>query len=235
MRPRLLLILCVCVVLCGIAASCSLQREFDRGSLTAIKCEYTFFNTEPEDVDRIARVLEKYRLAENSLYMSVGADTIYCEFTVAMTDDLDRIHGDLRNLPQLRSFDPALRNSASSTDRLRPAVVFAQINPVFTTGYRTAQLEGGLTMALRFSISPGATLFYAADGDEEVAVPDSCIAVDGTVFFPTSVREGQRYVYGRTVLGDVTKCIRIQVFTGHTEEIPLEEYRRHVAMRRGGS
>ncbi len=219
-RPVTILLAFIPIVMSVLAVSCVMRPPVDHSKMNLVTCKYTFSSTEREDADRIARVVERYRLDDYPFYMEVGIDSIYCEFTLGNLEEIDLMHGELKLLPRFRN----------SADRYRSGgtLIFAEQSPTLAVQYRAVQLEGGLQMTLRISITPGARLFYAADGDFETEVDDIHIDENGTVRMPIAVREGQRYIYGRTVLGDVMKCIRIYIFTGETEEISLSEYKSRV-------
>jgi len=210
----------VCVVV-----GCMARRVYPPGEVSPIRCEFVFQNTEREDADRIKVILEKYRLEGMELYMSVGDDSIYCELTVPRLETINRMYNDLRRLPQLRMLGPLPRSDA-------PEIVFSESDAVLKMTYRAVTLEGGVQMVLKLKITPGAKLYYAAEGDREQEVSPMFIEDDGSVSMPIVVKEGQSFVYGRTVLGDIVKCIRIYIYTGDTKEIPLEVYSRHVMMKR---
>jgi hypothetical protein len=218
----------ISLLLACLLVSCTAGRRLDPGAVSSIRCEYTFLNTEREDADRIAKVIEKYRLEDISFFTSVGDDSIYCEFTVASLADIDRVHRALRHLPELRE----VRYADAATGAHGESVVFGETDPVMRMTYRAARLEAGLQMIVKFRISPGARLFYAAEGEYEEEVGDIFIDDDGSVSLPLAVKENQNFVYGRTVLGQIVKCIRIYIHTGDTEEISLEEYERHVRVKR---
>jgi hypothetical protein len=220
----LAMILLLCVLI-----SCTAQRQLDPGTVNMIRCEYTFLNTEREDADRIAKVVERYRMEDFSFFIDVGDDSIYCEFTVAGVPDIDRMHKDLRHLPQLRQ----QRYADSNINTPAGSIIFDEIDPVMKMTYRAARLEAGFQMLARFRISPGARLYYAAEGDYEEEVGDIFIDKNGLVSLPIAVKENQNFVYGRTVLGKVVKCIRIYIYTGETEEISLDEYEQYVRMMPG--
>jgi hypothetical protein len=209
--------------------SCIAQRQLDLTAVNAIRCEFTFFKTEPEDADRIAAIVERYRLENFSFFQSVGEDSIYCEFTVASLAEIDQVHSELRHLPEKR----AVRYAAPVGGVESSDLVFAQFDPVLTITYRAALLEGGMLMQVQFRITPGARLFYAAEGEYEEEVGEIFVDKDGFVKLPVAVKPGQMFVYGRTVLADVIKCIRIYIYTGETQEISPEEYRQHVLIPPG--
>lgn len=204
---------------------CAARSMARRSEISPIRCEFTFQSTEREDADRIAEILERYRMEGMELYMSVGNDSIYCELTVPTLETIIKMHSELRRLPQLRMLGP-LRGYDGGE------IVFAENDPVLRMTYRAVLLEGGLQMTLKLKITPGAQLFYAADGDREQEVSPLFIDDDGSVSMPIAITEGQRFIYGRTVLGNIVKCIRIYIYTGDTQEIPLEEYSMHVFMSR---
>lgn len=213
------------LLIIGANSGCMVRRVSPPGEISPIRCEFIFQNTEREDADRIAAILERYRLEGMELYMSVGDDSIYCELTVPRLETINKMHNDLRRLPQLRMLGPLAGRDA-------PEIVFAESDAVLKMTYRAVMLEGGIQMTLKLKITPGAQLFYAAEGDREQEVSPLFIEDDGSVSMPIVVQEGQSFVYGRTVLGDIVKCIRIYIYTGDTKEIPLEEYARHVLMKR---
>ncbi len=204
--------------------SCTARRQLDASSVNRIRCEYTFLNTERQDADRIASVIERYRMEDFAFFISVGSDSIYCEFTVAHLSDVDMLHRELKHLPELRQGPFRVMDATSRGEPL----VFAESDPVMKLTYRTARLEAGLQMLLRFRISPGARLFYAAEGEYEEEVDEIFIGDDGMVSLSVSVKENQRFIYGRTAVDQLIKCIRINIYTSETEEISLEEYRMHV-------
>ncbi len=213
-------------VFCVVSLQCASTRQLAPSEISAIRCEYIFRNTEKEDADRLERLIERYRMEDFNVFVDVGDDSIYCEFTVESLNDIHRMHNDIRALPQLRK----VRDGATVSDANRQ-IVFEEYDPVLRMEYRTVRLEGGLTMTVKFKISPGSKLYYAAEGEYEEEVPEIHIDRFGNVEFPVTVKEGQRYIYGRTVLGGVTKCVRIYIFTGETDEIPLDEYVRRVMVR----
>ena len=217
------------ILLLSALISCTARRQLDPASVNMIRCEYTFLNTAREDADRIAKVVERYRMEDFSFFIDVGDDSIYCEFTVAGASDIDRVHKELRHLPQLRQE----RYAGSSINAPAGSIVFDEIDPVVKMTYRAARLEAGFQMLARFRISPGARLYYAAEGDYEEEVGEIFIDENGVVSLPISVKENQKFVFGRTVLGKVVKCIRIYIYTGETEEIPLDEYKQFVRIMPG--
>ncbi len=215
------------MILCAVLVQCTSRRQLTPSEISAIRCEYIFRNTEKEDADRLEQLIEQYRMEDFRVFMDVGDDSIYCEFTVPSLNDIHRMHNEIRALPQLRE----VRYDGATVSDANRQIVFEEYDPVLRMEYRTVRLEGGLTMMVKFKISPGSRLFYAAEGEYEEEVPDLHIDKYGNVEFPVTAKEGQRYIYGRTVLGGVTKCIRIYIFTGETDEIPLDEYVRRVMVR----
>lgn len=224
---NLALTLFALVLLSVMILQCTSRRQLAPSVISEIRCEYIFRNTEKEDADRLERLIERFRMEDFRVFMDVGEDSIYCEFTVPSLNSIHRMHNEIRALPQLRKvrFDGATISDANRQ------IVFEEYDPVLRMEYRTVRLEGGLTMTVKFKISPGSKLFYAAEGEYEEEVPDLHIDKFGNVEFPVTAKEGQRYIYARTVLGGVIKCISIYIYTGETEEIPLDEYVRRVMVR----
>jgi hypothetical protein len=208
-------------------SGCSARHKLAPGVISEIRCEYTFHNTVREDADRIQRVAERYRLEDYPVYIEVGDDSVYCEFTVYSLAEIQRMHDEFRYLPQLRQAKYVPDQPGQATQKL----AFEELNPVLKLEYHTAQLEAGLTMTVSFKISPGAKLFFAAEGDREAEVHEDFIDKNGNVELPIAIEEGQKYIYGRTILGNITKCIRVNIYTGETQEVSLDEYLKYVFPR----
>jgi len=212
------------VLLPVVVLSCMTSQTVEYNPVFNVRCEYVFLNTAEEDSDRIASVVERYRDRNSEMYMEVGLDSIYCEFYISSLENIELMNNELKYLPQLRQ--PGYQQGLSGG--LTQELEFSQKEFVVRATYETARLEAGLQMVLKFTITPGAQLFYAVEGGYEEEVPDLFVSEDGQVELPVSVEEGQRFVYARTLVGEVVRCIRVYIYTGETEDITLQEYLQFV-------
>jgi hypothetical protein len=96
-----------------------------------------------------------------------------------------------------------------------------------SSAFRTVAIKGTVKVTVTFAVTPGARLFYSPVAGEETEVPAEKIAADGKVSLDVSIARGQEAVYGRTVLGEVEKCIKIDIYTGEVTEITRAEYDSH--------
>ena len=78
-----------------------------------------------------------------------------------------------------------------------------------------------------FMIAPGASLFYSPAPGAETSVPAESIDETGKVTLEASIARGQEFVYGRTVLGEIERCIKIDIYTGEVAEISKAAYEAH--------
>jgi hypothetical protein len=58
-------------------------------------------------------------------------------------------------------------------------------------------------------------------------VDAALIDATGNVTLPVTIAKGQEFVYARTVLGGVERCIKVDIFSGETVEITKAAYLAH--------
>jgi hypothetical protein len=106
-------------------------------------------------------------------------------------------------------------------------LVFEESGRQISSAFRTVAIRGQVKMTVTFSVTPGAKLFYSPAAGQETEVPADQIAADGKVTMDVSIARGQEAVYGRTVLGEVEKCIKIDIYSGDVMQIARAEYDAH--------
>jgi len=84
-----------------------------------------------------------------------------------------------------------------------------------------------VTVSVSFSVAPGAKLFYSPAPGTEEEVPAEKIDADGKVSLQVSIVKGQEFIYARTVLGEVEKCIKIDIFSGEAADVSRAQYDTH--------
>jgi hypothetical protein len=72
-------------------------------------------------------------------------------------------------------------------------------------------------------VRPGSRLYYKQPGGVE---SDITAKVDkkGKVVLPVSIHEGQKYLYVRAMKDNVTRYIRINIFTNQVQDINRRDY-----------
>jgi len=113
------------------------------------------------------------------------------------------------------------------TDDGGKALVFEESGRMVTSKFRTAAITGTVSVSVSFCIAPGADLFYSAAPGEETQVAAGKIDRDGNVTLQVAIARGQEFIYARTVLGEIEKCIKIDIFTGESVEISRAQYEEH--------
>ncbi|MCE5218598.1 hypothetical protein LLH03_16370 [bacterium] len=103
-------------------------------------------------------------------------------------------------------------------------LVYEELGRQVSASFRTATLSGAVKMSITFMVTPGAQLFVSPKAGEEQQVAQDKIAADGTVAMDVPIVRGQESVYARTVLGEVEKCIKIDLFTGAITEVTKANY-----------
>jgi len=185
-----------------------------------IQVDMTFRNVEtPAERERIERIIAGEARDGRARCEQEGTN-LRCRFQVADLEALERLHplliypggaGPSRTFPNpFRS--PPRRERLYNDDR-----------PAFSVVYETAELDAELEITVRFRITPGADLYFISGGEPErqADLPEDH---DGGVSLRVRLAQGQRHIYGRTVLGGVERFIRVDVFSQSVERISRSEY-----------
>lgn len=80
-------------------------------------------------------------------------------------------------------------------------------------------------MVVKFSVKPGSKLFYRFEGGSEIdATPQ--VDPNGEVALKLQIRKGQKeeYIFARTVLDEVSRHIKINIFSQSVTDIDKAEY-----------
>ena len=133
------------------------------------------------------------------------------KFSVARLADLDRIH-------PLLVYRPARMRFASD---LEPTLNLR--NPIVDLTFDSTDVTASMEVMLTFNVSPGSRLFYKdADGAETEIT--SRVDAKGRASLPTTIRRNQEFIYARAVKDNVTRYIRINIFTREVSDVSKREY-----------
>jgi hypothetical protein len=165
--------------------------------------------TRPEDQ---ARVESAVRAAAAGPVAKSGTVT-YPEyrFHVARLSDLDAVLPDLMFAPS---------DSLFAADR-RQALNLRAAGVDFT--FDSTDVSASATTTLTFHVKPGSRLYYKNPGGVETDITAK-VGKDGKVALPIVIKEGQRYIYARAVKDNVSRYIRINLFTNEVQDIPRHDY-----------
>jgi hypothetical protein len=175
-----------------------------------IPCTYRFkMLTRPEDQ---ARVETSIRAVAAGPVTKSGTLT-YPEyrFHAANLSDLDTL---LSNL----MFDSS--GSLLSSDR-RQALNLRAAGVDFT--FDSTDVSASAATTLTFHVKPGSRLYYKNPGGMETDITAK-VDKNGKVAFPAAIKEGQKYIYARAVKDNVTRYIRINIFTNDVQDIASRDY-----------
>ena len=186
------------------------------GAGSPVSCTYRFYDvTDNAEVTRLRSTIQAQakdgRVNESSSSDPTGPFREY-QFTLASLDHVAKL-------------DAALRaKAAEAGDHAPTALLYEQFDTRFSASHRTVTLTATLESVVRFKITPGASLFYSLGAGQEVAVPREQVDSAGQVALTLRIPRGQRYLYARSVVGEVQRCLRINCETGQTEEVERAAY-----------
>ena len=176
-----------------------------------IPCTYRFkMLSRPEDQTRVEAAIRS--VAVGSITMSGTASYPEYRFRVAQLADLDTLHPQLLFTDSDGLFAKHRRQSLN----LKAAGVEATFD--------STDLTVQATTTLSFLVKPGSRLYYKHPGGHETDITAK-VNAKGQVTFPTTIHEGQKYIFARAVKDRVTRYIRINIFTNQIEDISDRDYR----------
>ncbi|HRR34641.1 MAG TPA: hypothetical protein P5026_11110 [Kiritimatiellia bacterium] len=189
-----------------LSAGCATSRNVT----AAIPCTYRFkMLTRPADQERVDRAIRA--VAAGPVTKSGTVTYPEYRFHVARLADLDRLN------PELLYDNPDawLASSRRQVLNLRAAGVD------FT--FDSTDVSASAAITVTFHVKPGSRLYYKHPGGVE---SDITAKVDkqGKVTLPTSIKEGQKFIYARAVKDNVTRYIRINIFNNDVQDISKNEY-----------
>jgi hypothetical protein len=132
-------------------------------------------------------------------------------FRVARLADLDRLN------PQLLYSNPNTLAPASRKQTLNLKTAGVD----FT--FDSTDVSASATMTVTFNVKPGSRLYFKHPGGVE---SDITAKVDkhGKVTFPVTIKEGQKHIFARAMKDNVTRYIRINLFTNEVKDVDRREY-----------
>lgn len=105
-----------------------------------------------------------------------------------------------------------------------PQPIFDAGTPTYAMSYTTARMEGGLQAIARFTVSPDAELYVKSPGGEERDASGSIDRATGKVALATTIAKGQNYLLARTKRGGVERFLRIDLYSGASQDIDRSAY-----------
>ena len=178
-----------------------------------VKCTFVFRNlTEAAELERVKGLI--------ALQAVGGADAV--EVTADEGEDIVRISFVLPGVAAVPKFIENLKHKAGPDGAT--ALAFEESGRQLSTEFRTVALRGSVKVSVKFAVTPGAQLYYSPSPGQETQVPADKISEAGEVTLDVAIARGQESIYARTVLGELEKCIKIDIFTGATVEIAKADY-----------
>jgi hypothetical protein len=197
-------LIAVAVLILGVSGCKSVHREIEN-----ISCRYSFLDMDrEEDQLRIDDAIRSVAL-EDVTKMGTDSSPTY-SFTVKKLASLDKIH------PRILYKNPTAKpKNLCQTLNAR--------NPNFTITYESTDISASIEVIVRFDIKPGAQLFFKDEGGVEKDIT-SQVGPDGKVTLQTKINQGQEYIFARTVLDEVTRYIKINVYSQKVSDIDKSKY-----------
>ncbi len=175
-----------------------------------IPCTYRFkMLSRPEDQARVEAAINA--VAVSPAVKSGTVSFPEYRFRVARLADLDRL------TPQLLYTNPGALTASSRKQALN-----LKTGGVDFT-FDSTDVSASATTTITFTVKPGSRLYYKHPGGIE---SDITARIDpaGKVAFPTAIREGQRFIYARAVKDNVTRYIRVNIFTNEIRDMDRRDY-----------
>ena len=132
-------------------------------------------------------------------------------FRVARLADLDALHPKLL-YPESRSL---LARDRQQTLNFKAAGV--------DVTFDSTDVSATATTTITFNVKPGSRLYYKNPGGVETDITAK-VGKNGRVSFPTSIKEGQKFIHARAMKDNVTRYIRINIFTSEVQDIAKRDY-----------
>jgi hypothetical protein len=210
MKKRCVFTLCVFTLCAATLALSGCATFSSRTGVTSIPCTYRFKSlSRPEDQSRVEAAI--YSVAVSPVVKAGTVTYPEYRFRVARMDDLDKLH------PKLLYSNPDTPFSSSLRQTLN--VQAAGVDMTFNS----TDVSGSMTATVTFNVKPGSRLYYKHPGSVESDITAK-VGKAGNVSFPTTIKEGQKYIYARAMKDRVTRYIRINIFTNEVKDITQREY-----------
>ncbi len=176
------------------------------------KCTLVFVNLDQAEHERVKGLIAA-KAVDGAVEETTAQDGM-----VTMTFTL----ADITLLPALAQ-DVRYRTAEDGTKTL----VFEEAGREFASSFRAAKISGAIKVSVTFSVAPGATLYYSPKAGEEVELPADVIDDQGKVDMDVAIVRGQEFIYARTVLGEVERCVKIDIFTAAATDVTRAAYDAH--------
>lgn len=176
----------------------------------SIPCTYRFkMLSRAEDQARVEAAI--HTVAVGTVTKSGTVSFPEYRFRVARLADLDRLN------PQLLYSNP----NALVAAKREQALNLKAAGVDFT--FDSTDVSASAVMTVTFSVKPGSRLYFKHPGGVE---SDITAKADkkGKVTLPVSIKEGQKYILARAMKDNVTRYIRINIFTNEVKDIDRREY-----------
>jgi hypothetical protein len=175
-----------------------------------IPCTYRFKTlSRPEDQARVETSIRA--VAAGPVTKSGTLSYPEYRFHVARLSDLDTL------LPKLMFADTG---TPLFSDR-RQALDLRAAGVDFT--FDSTDISASAKTTITFDVKPGSRLYYKSPGGVETDITAK-VDKSGKVTFPAAIKEGQKYIYARAVKNNVTRYIRINIFTNDVQDISQRDY-----------
>ena len=194
----------------AVALTCGCASIAPRPATPAIPVTLRFkLLTRPDDQTRVENAV---RAAATGAVTKTGTVT-YPEyrFSVARLSDLDAVLPDLMYAPKDSVFSSDRRQALN----LRTAGI--------ALNFDSTDVSASATTTITFNVKPGSRLYHKNPGGIETDITAK-VDKNGKVTFPADIKEGQKYIYARAVKDNVTRYIRINIFTNEVQDIPKRDY-----------
>lgn len=175
-----------------------------------IPCTYRFkMLTRPEDQTRVETAI--HAVAVGTVGKSGTVTFPEYRFRVARLADLDALH------PKLLYSTAKTMLTANREQTLN--IKAAGVDVTFDS----TDVSASATTTITFNVKPGSRLYFKHPGDIEADITAK-VSKTGKVSFPTTIKEGQKFIYARAEKDHVTRYIRINIFTNEVQDISKRDY-----------
>jgi hypothetical protein len=202
--PRLLTLCCASLLFSGCA---TLTQP---AAVSSIPCIYRFkMISRTEDQARIEAAI--HAVAIGPITKSGTLAFPEYRFRVTRLADLDKLH------PKLLYSNPdaLLPSSRKQVLNLKAAGVEVILD--------STDVSASAITTVTFSVKPGSRLYFKNPGGTESDITAK-VDKNGKVTLPTTIKEGQKFVFARAMKDNVNRYIRINIFTSDVQDVTQRDY-----------
>jgi len=181
-------------------------------------CKYRFYNVNDEkEIEATVQTIRRFA-KDGRVSTGTGKDA-HGEY-----QQYDFVLSGVEQISELNSVLPY--QTIKKGNETQTSLLYEEFGPQYSTNFRTVTLSGAIEIIVRFSITPGAKLYYSMQPGREVPVPATQIDRNGNVALNVRISRSQQYIYARSLLGKVSRYLRINIETGAAEEIARDQYQK---------